>query len=583
MKFSLKKALIASLLALTALASNAQTVLVGSTVVQSGVDSNSAGTAEALIFTATASGTSNTIHLYLDSANTATRVSVGIYADVSGRPGTLLGTSIITAPIAGAWNTVSTNISITSGQKYWIALLAPVGYGSVYFRDLSSGGGDTVSSSQTNLTSMPSTWTTGTHYANSPASVYLTANTAPVNTVYVRSGATGRNDGTDWTNAYTNLPASLVRGSTYYLAGGTYGSHTFADPVSGTSVINVRKAISTDHGTNTGWLAAYGTSQAQFNGLSFNTSYYTFDGVTGGGPGAWETNLGFKVQDTYHTIDFPATVSNISIKHTDIQGGGRDAANETDLLYLLYGFSNISVSNCFLHDTSTTMILSRGGSGFLIENSKFARNGVLEHREAWSGADEDNVIVRNNLFEDVMGTGVIALVNGAGDATNWDIYGNVFYWTGKYLDGEINTGIIVNRYDPVGGQVFIRAVNWHIYNNVIANISGTSLTAAFDVEGPLGTYVVENNIWYNNTPRTGSDGTLVDYNWFFANGTNNTTGTHDIVGTASPFVDVQPWVTGNWKLKAALPGISVGAPYNVDMNGVIRAHDGVWDRGALEY
>jgi len=402
---------------------------------------------------------------------------------------------------------------------------------------------------------------------------------------YVRVGATGLNNGSDWNNAYTTLPASLRRGDVYYVAGGAYGTYVFDDAVSGTTPITIKKATGSDHGTDAGWQSAYGTTQAQFSNLSFKTSYYVFDGVTGGGPGAWESNFGFKVKGGYHTIEFPAVVSDISIRHTDIEGNGRAEASDTDLIYLVNRYSRITLSHCFLHDVSRTMILSwpSGGSDLLIEYSKFARNGVKEHREAWSAGPESNVVVRNNLFEDIMGTGFIAIVNGNGDATNWSIYGNVFYWTGRYTDGIINTGVIMNRYDGSGGPINVRAVNWHIYNNIIANIRGGSFTALIAPEGPLSTYVVQNNIWYNNVAAAGSGGTDVDYNWYFANKSNGARGAHDIVGTASPFVDAQPWLTGNWALKAPISGIPLAAPYNVDLVGNPRGVDGVWDRGAVEF
>jgi len=405
---------------------------------------------------------------------------------------------------------------------------------------------------------------------------------------YVRPGATGNNTGTDWANAYTKLPSSLKRGDTYYLAGGNYGSHTFNDAASGTTAITVKKATVADHGVSTGWADSYGTTQAKFSNLSFKASNYVFDGSVGGGPGAWETGFGFLVQGTYHTIDFPAVLSNISIRHTDIQGGGRAEGSDTDLLYLVNKYTNITVSYCYLHDVSRTMILSwpSGGSGLTVEYSKFARNGVAEHREAWSAGAESNVIFRNNMLEDIMGTGFIAIVNANGDAANWEIYGNIFYWTGRYTDGIINTGVIMNRYDGTNtsSSINVRAVNWHIYNNIIANIRGGSFTAQIAPEGPLGTYVVENNIWYNNVAAGGaSDGSLVDYNWYYGNGTNAKSGSNDVVGTSSPFVDAQPWLTGNWKLKTALPGVALGAPYNVDMTGAPRGTDGAFDRGAIEF
>ncbi|MCE5228360.1 hypothetical protein LLG95_02025, partial [bacterium] len=48
---------------------------------------------------------------------------------------------------------------------------------------------------------------------------------------YVRSGAGG--NGADWANAYGSLPSTLQRGSVYYIAAGSYGSHEFNDAESG--------------------------------------------------------------------------------------------------------------------------------------------------------------------------------------------------------------------------------------------------------------------------------------------------------------------------------------------------------------
>ena len=79
---------------------------------------------------------------------------------------------------------------------------------------------------------------------------------------YVRAGATGANNGSDWNNAYSNLPGSLTRGRTYYIAGGSYAAHTFADAESGTNQIVIKKATVADHGTSTGWQDSYASAQA---------------------------------------------------------------------------------------------------------------------------------------------------------------------------------------------------------------------------------------------------------------------------------------------------------------------------------
>lgn len=401
-------------------------------------------------------------------------------------------------------------------------------------------------------------------------------------TYYVRAGASGAKSGTDWVNAYPALPASLVRGATYYMAGGSYGSRAFGDPVSGSSLITIKKATVSAHGTNSGWQDSYGTTQATFGNLSFKTSYYVFDGVTGGGPGNWETGFGFKVQGTYHTIDFPAKVSNITIRHTDIQGGGRSASSDTDLLYLVYPYSNITVSYCFLHDVSRTMILTwpAKGNGFVVEYSKFARNGTAEHREAWSAGPDSNIVVRNNLFEDIFGTGFIAIVNNNGDATNWAIYGNVFYHTGKYTDGMINTGAIITRWDGSSGPISVRPVNWQIHNNAFINIIGYTSAIVLPNASQSAVY---NNIWYANKGSTGVStrtGVSADYNWFYANKSNGNYAAHDVVGSGNPFVN---WQNGDFRLANGISGVTLAAQYNQDPLGITRGADGQWDRGAYEY
>jgi hypothetical protein len=77
-------------------------VLLGVQTIGTVVDSNPAGTAEAFQYTATASGTANRIHLYVDSTSTTTQVRVGLYSNAVGDvPGTLLP-RLINNPIPGA-------------------------------------------------------------------------------------------------------------------------------------------------------------------------------------------------------------------------------------------------------------------------------------------------------------------------------------------------------------------------------------------------------------------------------------------------------------------------------------------------
>lgn len=147
--------------------------ILGDTTVEPSTDADGVGLAEAFQATATSSGTVNNLNVYVDSSSTATTLVAGIYADSSGHPGTLLTQGSLSNPAEGAWNAVTVpTISITSGTKYWLTILGAASGGQLAFRDQCCGSG-TVSqtSSQSNLTSLPATWSGGATWHDGPASI----------------------------------------------------------------------------------------------------------------------------------------------------------------------------------------------------------------------------------------------------------------------------------------------------------------------------------------------------------------------------------------------------------------------------
>ena len=151
--------------------------LLGNAQLEPQTDYNPDGTAEAFRTTATADGTLGNMSVYLAPGSTASTVVVGVYGNASGHPGTLLAQGTIAHPVSGNWNQVSLPAAaLTAGKRYWIALLGPSGGGTVRFRDLccgDSGPMPSETSAQTTLTSLPTTWRTGTVYANDgPLSAY---------------------------------------------------------------------------------------------------------------------------------------------------------------------------------------------------------------------------------------------------------------------------------------------------------------------------------------------------------------------------------------------------------------------------
>lgn len=156
------------------------TPMLGDGSVESGLDSDMPGQAEAFRSTATASGTIASLSAYLDPASAAGTVSVGLYSDSGGHPGTLLAQGTITHPVAGGWNTVLVAPThLSSGTAYWLSLLAPAGTGTIAFRDSASGGNPAETSVETNLRQLPTSWSSGAAFSNSPASIYAEAAVAP--------------------------------------------------------------------------------------------------------------------------------------------------------------------------------------------------------------------------------------------------------------------------------------------------------------------------------------------------------------------------------------------------------------------
>jgi hypothetical protein len=157
----------------------AQTVLVGDQTIESNLDTNVTGLAEAFPATATASGSVGSINFFLDESSAATKIYVGIYKDASGKPGSLLTQGSTTQLAPGTWNSATvTAVSLTSGTAYWIAILGTTG-GQPYFYDRSTTTCHSQTSSLSNLTSLPGTWTTGKTWNTCYISAYAVTGTSP--------------------------------------------------------------------------------------------------------------------------------------------------------------------------------------------------------------------------------------------------------------------------------------------------------------------------------------------------------------------------------------------------------------------
>lgn len=400
---------------------------------------------------------------------------------------------------------------------------------------------------------------------------------------YVRAGATGSGDGSDWNNAYTNIPGTLVRGDTYFVAAGNYGTVRLSTPESGTSYIYIRKATESDHGTDVGWAPSYGTGQAMFTGpVQFVTSYWDWDGVVGSGPGT--VPYGFKISfagtcsgSTRKLVEM-GYGSHIRFKHTDVQHCGYSYSGGQDCVFIGSGPSttttDIYIGYNWMHNVNRVHIYGFYATNVVIEHNWFTErlndNSFGVHGESFSMyGNKSNMghVYRYNHFRNVEGTGIIVIQDsGSG---GYDIYGNVFYTDPAHImDGYVNGPTpTVSMFSTTNGALADTGAfansNVNIYNNTFVDLYGKT---GQGINNPGSSNVtVRNNLWVN-CGYPALIGTTVS---------NNT-----IRGASSLFVD---YAGRDFRLKVPTgQGNELPAPYNRDMLGSVRGTDGVWDHGAFE-
>lgn len=391
---------------------------------------------------------------------------------------------------------------------------------------------------------------------------------------YVRAGANGAKNGSDWNNAYDKLPASLSRGATYYIAGGNYGSYIFDDPVSGTQLITIKKATNSDHGTATGWSNSYGDGQqATFGELVFVTKYYTIDGSTRN-ENAWDSGIayGFKIKNiTGHSLNYAACGDFITIKYCDIGGDFSLSYNSgiPDAGLYLGGFNDLcenwTIQKNFIHNVGIVGQMN-GVNNMLWEYNWL---GLSWSKEIIRGQNTaKNVVIRYNTLKDGCRsdcngcsegcTADIGLFSNQGsnpDFNGFEAYGNLIW---KTVGAVKCCGTIMAEVTS-GGK---------IYNNTIVDNgpTGNPSSGRLRLFGAPGSEIKNNILYFPNGMGSGCEAETCS---------NNSTYT-----SSPPFVNSN---AGNFQLSSDLPGESLVSTYKLDMVGNARGSDGKWDRGAFEY
>lgn len=449
---------------------------------------------------------------------------------------------------------------------------------------------------------------------------------------YIRAAAIGTADGSDWTNAYTTLPAALTRGDVYYIASGAYGSYLFDDAVSGVLTIEVRAATIADHGTATGWSDAFAGvatfACASSCGVIFDIqqSYFILNGASR--TSNWQSGHGLKVSNVNLNATTAAVrvgqnyigntwYNNITLQFIDIDGS--HAINDTFPteagLQIGSGSQNVTVEYAYIHDTGGPTLFMRGpgsttdppGAGFrftdtiLVQYSYLARNysSVVKHAEGCSCSDGiKNLTIRYNYWFDNMGTSIFATPSGGtwqtGNQFNgpWSIYGNVLGYTQNPAYCGLGGGAIALFDVAFSGDVFF-------VNNTITHMRdggdgcpGTGTGRV--IVGGINTAHAQNIYYYNNLvwnsepisffqPTTGT--AIMDYNAYYDETSTDDVSANKQIATGNPFTnwlantpgsDFTPVANTNTglNLNTLVPGNAL------DMNARART---TWTRGAFEF
>lgn len=330
---------------------------------------------------------------------------------------------------------------------------------------------------------------------------------------FVRQGATGSGDGSDWTNAFTDLPATLVRGDTYYVADGTYAKYTFDDAVSGTANVTVLKATASRHGTDTGWQSGYGDGSATFGPLQVRTDYTVIDG---------QAASGFIVAGEFQGSAVSIGADHVTLANTEIDGkfvadsGGQHTGGSCTGLDI-GGASNVTVQGVHVHDVaddgvsisdSSSVLFTQntvhalhacgtdGGCGpcynghsdgieaYHVADSEFSRNFIYDVRSTstfffgnWADSLGNgpadyckNLLLVNNVFY-APEVGLVAYIQ---DVDGVDVFNNVFWGIHQGSYGGLSVGLHVTKL--------------RLYNNVILSINMAHVGATFDPAEHHGDY-----------------------------------------------------------------------------------------------
>jgi hypothetical protein len=392
---------------------------------------------------------------------------------------------------------------------------------------------------------------------------------------YVRPSG-GGGSGTSWTAAWNGLGGiswgSVSCGDTIWVAGGTYSQDLNPQKsCSSGSRLYIRRARSdaSECTGSPGWSSSFDSTVHQtragiyFNG---NYNYITISGrksASGGGNGWW---IDFSGASAGPGIEWPngSNASYNTVEYLDLQGPGNVTYSSDGRGIDLTPFSS-ATGNTFSH-----MKIFNWESGVYnvgINSTTFeyidmydimAQNWSSYHPNGIYISGSDNGIVRYSSFHKGPGgnaTGEGIFFEQSGGASNWQIYGNVFY--------------DINMSGTKAIEITSTVPNLKIWNNTFDNVGSLLYVQASAGSGSE----FKNNLFYNS----GSS-------WSFGASSNNVTASSESVFVNRATRDYRiVSSTGSGYPRNAGTALTSDGFVNRDPDGNSRGSDGSWDVGAYEY
>jgi hypothetical protein len=398
---------------------------------------------------------------------------------------------------------------------------------------------------------------------------------------YIRQGAAGANNGSSWTDAWADLPSAFARSDTYWVAAGEYGRHTFNDNEDGGKYIHVIRATEAAHGPAAGWQTQYGQGEAAFLDTTgpiflFRKGYYHIDGVTGEGVAGHGIRLhssknasGSQGGCTIHS-EYQSVTRNLVLEHLNVQGAGSGfdiIPALTRTLYFSGDVGGLVLRYCYIHESGQQWFHMGTCLNVLVEHCYFRNAGSGDNTyhssgfQVYGASDTMDLVFRYNTVRSMTSLGSSAMMQ-LGINTAYNI-GGVYVYGNLFCNDTLSRG----PSEMIGNAGAGGNHHHYFYNNTIANLDHTSSGIRFDNAVGGWDNVAYNNLYYNCNPLyTGIDSLGGNLQIF-----DNTL-----------FADA---ATYDFRLMraTAIAGIPVGAPFNLDGNGVVRGGDGFRDVGAYEY